>query len=247
MKDKVAFITGGSRGIGRGISIALSRAGAAVALSYNTNKALAEEVVNEIVAAGGRAIAVRMDAGDRASVKNAVGTVKDTLGSVDILVNNAATSQEKPFDAITDDDWDLMLAVNLRGPFACSQEVLRDMVEAGWGRIINIASIGGRWGGLNQVHYAAAKAGLINLTRSLARIYSKDGITTNAVSPGLVATDMAAGELDSLAGREKVRGIPMGRVATVEEVAAAVSFLASDEAGYITGQTLNVNGGMYFG
>lgn len=247
LKDKVAFITGGSRGIGRGISIALSRTGAAVALSYNTNKALAEEVVGEIAAAGGRAIALRMDAGDRASVKNAVGTIKNTLGSVDILVNNAATSQEKPFDAITDGDWDLMLAVNLRGPFACSQEVLGDMVEAGWGRIINIASIGGQWGGFNQVHYAAAKAGLISLTRSLARIYSKDGITTNAVAPGLVATDMAATELDSPAGLEKVRGIPMGRVATVEEVVAAVSFLASDEAGYITGQTINANGGMYFG
>jgi acetoacetyl-CoA reductase/3-oxoacyl-[acyl-carrier protein] reductase len=245
--DKTAFVTGGCRGIGRGISMALSRTGAAVALSYNTNKALAEEVVKEIAAKGGRAIALRMDVADRLSVKSAVEKVKDSLGSVDILVNNAATSQEKPFDAITDGDWDLMMAVNLRGPFVCSQEVLGDMVEAGWGRIINIASIGGQWGGFNQVHYAAAKAGLISLTMSLARIYSSRGVTTNAVAPGLVATDMAATELDSPAGREKVRGIPMGRVATIEEVAAAASFLASDEAGYITGQTINANGGMYFG
>lgn len=246
-ENKTAFVTGGCRGIGRGISIALSRTGAAVALSYNTNKALAEEVVGEIAATGGRAIAVRMDVADRLSVKSAVEEIKDSLGPVGILVNNAAVAQEKPFDAIMDGDWDSMLAVNLRGPFACSQEVLGDMVEAGWGRIINIASIGGQWGGFNQVHYAAAKAGLISLTMSLARIYSFRGITTNAVAPGLVATDMAAPELDSPAGREKVRGIPMGRVATVEEVAAVVAFLASGAASYITGQTINANGGMYFG
>ena len=121
------------------------------------------------------------------------------------------------------------------------------MKEKGWGRIINISSIGGQWGGFNQVHYAAAKAGLISLTMSLARIYSKYGITSNAVAPGLVATDMSSAELETDAGREKVRNIPMGRIATVEEVAWVVVFLAGEDSSYITGQTINVNGGMYFG
>ena len=121
------------------------------------------------------------------------------------------------------------------------------MLKRGWGRIINITSIGGQWGGFNQVHYAAAKAGLINLTRSLSRIYSGQGITTNAVAPGLVHTEMSARELESEAGKEKVRSIPIGRIATIEEVAQVVVFLASDAASYITGQTINVNGGMYFG
>lgn len=246
-KGRTAFVTGGSRGIGRAIAMALARDGAAVALTYNVNRALAEEAVGQIVSEGGKAIAVQMDVAERRSVKSAVEEIKDSLGPVGVLVNNAAIAQEKPFDAITDSDWDSMLAVNLRGAVVCSQLVLGDMLQAGWGRIINITSIGGQWGGFNQVHYAAAKAGLISLTMSLARIYSSRGITTNAVSPGLVATDIAARELGSEEGKEKVRNIPVGRVATVEEVAAAVSFLAGDEAGYITGQTINVNGGMYFG
>jgi len=243
---KVGLVTGGSRGLGRGIAVALAEAGAQVALTYHTRRNSAEEVVNAIVARGGRAVGIQMTVEDRVSVRQAITEVKGQLGPINILVNNAARAQEKPFAAITDADWDSMLAVNLRGPFSCCQEVLPDMLEQGWGRIINISSIGGQWGGFNQAHYAAAKAGLISLTRSLARIYSRQGITTNAVAPGLVHTDMAAHELDSTAGQEKVRVIPMGRVATVEEVAQVVAFLAGDAAGYITGQTINVNGGMHF-
>jgi NAD(P)-dependent dehydrogenase (short-subunit alcohol dehydrogenase family) len=140
-----------------------------------------------------------------------------------------------------------MMAINLRGPFVLIQEVLPKMMETGWGRILNISSIGGQWGGYNQVHYAAAKAGLINLTRSIAKIYSGYGITSNAIAPGLVATDMTANELSTIAGQEKLNNIPSRRLGTVEEIAAAAIFLASDEASYITGQTINVNGGMYFG
>ena len=169
------------------------------------------------------------------------------FGKINILINNAAIAQEKPFETITDEDWDNMMAINLRGPFILCQEVIPDMIEQGWGRIINICSVGGQLGGINQVHYAAAKAGLINLTKSLARIYSKNGITSNAVSPGLVDTDMAAQELTTPAGKEKVRNIPIGRIATAEEIANVVVFLASEKASYITGQTINVNGGMYFG
>ena len=245
--NKVALVTGGSRGIGRGIAVALAEAGVHVALTYNVNQDLAEQVVETVTAKGGRAVAIQMTVEDRTSVRRAIAEAKSKLGPINILVNNAAIAQEKPFDTITDADWDHMLAVNLRGPFVCCQEVLPDMLRQGWGRIINISSIGGQWGGFNQVHYAAAKAGLISLTRSLARIYSGEGITTNAVAPGLVGTEMSARELDSDAGQEKVRNIPIGRVATVEEVAQVVVFLAGDAAGYITGQTINVNGGMYFG
>jgi len=247
LAGKIALVTGGSRGIGRGIAIALSDAGANVALTYKINQDLAEQVVEAITTRGGNAIAIQMTVEDRTDVRRVGAEVRNSLGSIGILVNNAAIAQEKSFDTITDADWEHMMAVNLRGPFVCSQEVLPDMLKRGWGRIINISSIGGQWGGFNQVHYAAAKAGLISLTRSLARIYSKQKITANAVAPGLVLTDMSAREVGSEAGQEKVRNIPVGRMATIEEVTQVVVFLASDAASYITGQTINVNGGMYFG
>lgn len=246
LTGKVALVTGGSRGIGRGIAIALAQAGAGVALTYNVNKDLAEQVLEGITAEEGRAIAVQMTVESRESVRRAVAEVSEGLGPVNILVNNAAIAQEKPFDTIRDADWDRMLSVNLRGPFICCQETLPAMLRGGWGRIINVSSVGGQWGGFNQVHYAAAKAGLISLTRSLARIYSGKGIVTNAIAPGLVGTEMSVHELESEAGREKVRSIPIGRIATVDEIAQVVVFLASDAASYITGQTINANGGMYF-
>jgi NAD(P)-dependent dehydrogenase (short-subunit alcohol dehydrogenase family) len=247
LADKTALVTGGSRGIGKAISLALAKAGANVALTYNTNENLAAKVEKSIIEDNGKAIAVQMSVENRTSVNKTINEVKNSLGSIDILINNAAIAQEKPFDTITDTDWNSMLAVNLRGPFVCCQEVLPEMVQKGWGRIINITSIGGQWGGFNQVHYSSAKAGLISLTRSLAKIYSCHGITTNAVSPGLVETDMSSREIKSKSGSEKIRNIPIGRIATVDEIAQVVVFLASDEASYITGQTTNVNGGMYFG
>lgn len=247
LKGKVALVTGGGRGIGKAISLALAEAGAAVALTYRERREEAQQVAEEIAARGGAAVALQMEVSDRKSVQTALAATREKLGEVNILVNNAAIAQEKPFADISDADWDLMQAVNLRGPFICCQEVLPAMEAGGWGRIINISSIGGQWGGFNQVHYAASKAGLINLTRSLAKIYSSSGITANVVAPGLVETEMSARELDSEAGREKVRGIPAGRVGSAEEVAQAVVFLASDGAAYITGQSVNLNGGMYFG
>lgn len=244
---RVALVTGGSRGIGRAIATTLAQRGYVVGLTYATSEREAQEVAETIGFNGGRALAVRLAAEDRASIVRAADEVRRVLGPISVLVNNAAISQEKPFLELTDADWDRMLAVNLRGPFACSQEVLPDMLRQGWGRIINISSVGGQWGGMNQVHYACAKAGLNNLTRSLAKLFSAQGVTANTVAPGLVATEMIANELDTPAGKEKVRSIPIGRIATVDEIARVVSFLASDDAGYITGQTINVNGGMYLG
>jgi acetoacetyl-CoA reductase/3-oxoacyl-[acyl-carrier protein] reductase len=244
---RVALVTGGSRGIGRAIASTLAARGHAVALTYATHEQDARDVIDETARNGGQAMAVRLVAEDRSSISSAVDMVRETLGPIGVLVNNAAIAQEKPFLELTDEDWDRMLAVNLRGPFACSQEVLPDMLERRWGRIINISSIGGQWGGMNQVHYACAKAGLNNLTRSLAKLYSAQGVLTNTVAAGLVSTSMIANELETAAGQEKVRGIPVGRIATVDEIARVVAFLASDDAGYITGQTINANGGMYFG
>jgi acetoacetyl-CoA reductase/3-oxoacyl-[acyl-carrier protein] reductase len=242
-----ALVTGASRGIGRAIALALAEAGAAVMLTYERNQGLAAQAAEEVESRGGHAGTVQMSLESRQSIKAAVAKTKKTLGAVDILVNNAAVAQEKPFEEISDEDWDRVLACNLRGAFVSSQEVLPGMIEARCGRIINITSVGGQWGGLKQVHYAASKAGLISLTMSLARIFSDRGVTCNAVSPGLVVTDMASEAIESETRRGKIEDIPIKRVGTAREVADVVVFLASKAASYVTGQTINVNGGMYFG
>ena len=247
LKGKVALVTGGSRGIGKAIAIALAKERIKVALTYKINKEKALSVVEKIESIGSKAICLELDQKSRQNILNTIKEVRNKYGKIDILINNAAIAQEKPFETITDDDWNNMLEINLRGPFILCQELIPDMIEQNWGRIINVCSIGGQWGGFNQVHYAAAKAGLINLTKSLARIYSAKGITSNAISPGLVGTEMSSKELNSETGKEKVINIPIGRIATPEEIAEVVVFLASEKAGYITGQTINVNGGMYFG
>ena len=244
---RVALVTGGSRGIGRGIAQTLARRGMRVVLTFNEHADDASAVVNELEKDGHEALAIQMLAERRSSITEALEIVRCRWGPVNILVNNAAIAQEKPFDTITDHDWDHMMAVNLRGPFICAQECLPDMIERDWGRIINITSIGGQWGGFNQVHYAASKAGLINLTRSLAKLYSGNRITTNAVAVGLVQTDMSAAELATEAGQEKAKAIPRGRLGTIQDIADTVAFLASEQADYITGQTINLNGGMHFG
>lgn len=243
VKGKIAFVTGASRGIGSAIARTLASHGIFVVIGYLHRSDLAELLAEDICSSGGSAIAQRIDISDRLSIKDAFAAV----GDIAILINNAAISQEKPFLSITDDDWDRMLVSNLRGPFACIQEVLPGMMQRGWGRVVNIVSIGGQWGGINQIHYASAKSGLIGLTRSLAKTFSSAGVTFNAVSPGLVETDMTKQELSSPQGMDKVRMIPAGRIGYASEVAAAVAFLTLPGSEYITGQTINVNGGMYFG
>jgi acetoacetyl-CoA reductase/3-oxoacyl-[acyl-carrier protein] reductase len=239
--SKLALVTGAGSGIGRAAALALLDAGYRVACGYNSNRAGAQKLQDAFAGA----LAVKIDIASRTSVKRAIAAAKKHFkADIAIVVNNAALVQEKPFEAITDADWDRMLAVNLRGAFIVAQETLPGMLAGKWGRIINITSIGGQWGGMRQVHYAAAKAGLINLTHSLARLYSPHGITANAIAPGLVATDMIARELKSKAGKQKAAAIPVGRIAAPEEIAAGVLYLASDGAAYVTGQTLNINGGM---
>ena len=236
---KLALVTGAGSGIGKATALALLDAGYRVACGYNTSRAGAEAIRHP------NARAVKIDIASRASIRRALAEVRKAFRrDIDILVNNAALVQEKPFESLTDADWDRMLAVNLRGAFILAQETLPAMAKRKWGRIVNITSIGGQWGGMRQVHYAAAKAGLINLTHSLARLYSPLGITANAVAPGLVATDMIRKELNSKSGRQKAAQIPVGRIAEPDEIAAGVVYLVSDGAAYVTGQTLNINGGM---
>lgn len=247
LRDKVTFITGASRGIGAHLAKDFACEGGIVMVGYCRNALLAEQVVASIGRDGGKAAAIYIDVASRSSINEAFQKIHTDFGPVTTLVNNAGIAQEKPFQDITDDDWDHVMNVNLRGAFACCQAALPSMVAQQYGRIINVASIGGQIGGINQVHYAASKAGLISLTRSLARIYGRDQITVNAIAPGLVETDMTTHELQTEAGREKVRQIPLGRTAHYDEMNKAVRFLASQDASYITGQTLNVNGGVYFG
>jgi len=246
--NKICLVTGGSRGIGKGIVNTLSQKGYKVAFTFNKENKLAKKIENEINECGGNVKSFQMTIENRESVISAIEEVKTYFNdNISVLVNNAAIAQEKPFNTITDDDWANMLKVNLQGPFICSQEILPGMVNNKWGRIINITSIGGQWGGFNQVHYAASKAALINFTQSIAKIYSHEGVTSNAVAIGLAKTDMSGEELDSEEGKKKVENIPIGRVGTIEEIANTVSFLCSEEASYITGQTMNLNGGMLFG
>ncbi len=244
---KTALVTGGSRGIGRSIALALAEAGAHVVLTYHVRREQAEAVVDTIEQAGGQAWAVQMALEDDGRIETVVQWTRAILDTIDILVNNAALAQEKPFLTLTNTDWSTMLHVNLQGPFRLCQEVIPLMQQQQWGRIVNLVSIGGQIGGVNQTHYAASKSGLQSLTRSLARLYGRDGITVNAVAPGLVATGMVADELATPAGQAKVASIPLGRIATPDEVASIVAFLCSDEAAYITGATINCNGGMYCG
>lgn len=240
---RIALVTGGSRGIGAGVCRTLLEAGYTVAIGYQHQQAKAEEIARDF----DKAFAVQIDIGDAASVKTAFKTIRKEAGEVDVLVNNAALGPEKPFLQITDEEWAEVFSVNVTGAVRCIREALPAMQQKQFGRIINMSSIAGQWGGLYRVHYAASKAALINLSCSLAKLYSKDGITANAIAPGMIATDLMTEELAKPESKDKLKTIPIGRLGTCEEVGAAVLYLASDEAAYITGQTLNLNGGMYFG
>ena len=237
--NKTVFISGGSQGIGKAIAEKLAIENYHVIVGYKSNKIKAEEVVNKIKNSNGDAIAIYCDISERVSIKK----VFNKIGNIDILINNAGISQPKNFLDISDEDWSKMLSVNLQGAFRCSQEAIPGMIKNKWGRIINIASIGGQWGGVNQVHYASAKAGLIGLTMSLARIYSGSGITSNAISPGIIKTEMTSWIKDNNKN-SILKDIPIGRFGFPNEIAEVVSFLASNHSSYITGQTINVNGGM---
>lgn len=241
-------MTGGGRGIGRAIALALAGQKINLVLSYVTRRGPCEQTAADAGRLGVATVIAQTDVTQRESVRQLVALAVEKMGRVDVLVNNAGILQQKPFATITEEDWDAMLAANLKSVFLCSQEVLPVMAQQGGGSIINISSSGGQLGGMLAVHYAASKAGVISLTKSLARVGAANGIRANCVTPGLIETEMSVKEITSEVGRQKItQQIPLCRAGSVDEVAGAVAFLASDAAGYITGQSINVNGGLYMG
>ena len=238
VNGKIALVTGGSRGIGRAAAVALAKAGADVAVNFQHREAEAQAVCSEIDGTGSRSLAIKADVSKAAEVARLVETVEKGLGSIDILVNNAGISRPQPLAEITEQDWDEILTVNLKSMFLVTQAVLPGMRQRKWGRIINLSSVAAQTGGVIGPHYAASKAGAIGLTHSYAALLAKEGITTNAIAPALVETEM-------ITSNPKARPdlIPVGRFGTVEEVADVVVMLACNA--YITGQTISVNGGWY--
>lgn len=243
LTGKTAIVTGGSRGIGRAAALTLAEAGADVAVIYAGNTAAAEETVRLIEEKGRKGLAIQCDVADEAAVAAMVKDVKKELGRIDILVNNAGITRDGLLMIMKEEDWQAVLDTNLTGAFHCTKAVTRLMMKQRSGSIINITSVVGETGNAGQANYAAAKAGLIGFTKSVAKELASRNIRCNAIAPGCIETDMTAvlGEdtVDAM-----IQTIPMGRVAQPEEVAKAVLFLASDDASYITGQTLNVDGGM---
>lgn len=237
--DKVALVTGGSRGIGAATCVALARAGCDVAVNFRSHSEEAEKVCAEIGRFGRRAFAVQADVSNSNEVKRMAGDIAEKLGSIGVLVNNAAISRPQKIEDITETDWDELIDTNLKSAFLVTQAVLPSMRAQRWGRIINMSSVAAQTGGLVGPHYAASKAGMLGLTHSYAGLLAKEGITVNTIAPALIATEMVTAN-----PRANPEVIPVGRFGTVEEVAGVVVTLA--ENSYITGQTINVNGGWYF-
>ena len=241
---KVALVTGGSRGIGRACAERLARDGFEVYLTYVSRPEEAEKVVAAITAAGGEAKAFRLDASSREAMTAFFAEeIKDKV-TLEVLVNNAGITKDGLIIRMKDEDWDRVIQVNLTGAFACLRESAKIMVKQRRGRIINIASVVGQMGNAGQANYVAAKAGLIGLTKSAARELAGRSITVNAVTPGFIQTDMTAALPEAIVSK-MLGNIPLGRLGGPEDIAAAVSFLAGEGAGYVTGQVLAVNGGMY--
>ena len=242
LSNRVAIVTGSGRGIGREIALTLAEQGASVVIS-DINAVTANEVAAEITGRNMRGIAVSANITVPEEVSNLINQTISSLGRIDILVNNAGIARDTLLIRMSSADWDQVLAINLKGAFLCTQAVLRHMMKQRWGRIINIASVVGIMGNAGQANYAAAKAGLIGLTKTTAREIASRGITANAIAPGFIDTDMTR-NLSDQAKQEFLRQIPLGYAGLPRDVANAVSFLASEEARYITGHVLNVDGGM---
>ncbi len=243
LDGQVAIVTGASRGIGKAVAIALAKVGAKVVINYAGNAEAAEEVRNCITSAGGQAITVQANVADSGAVEALVKATMDTYGKIDILVNNAGITKDALLMRMKDEDWDAVINTNLKGIFYCTKAVSKIMMKQRSGRIINMTSVVGIMGNAGQANYAAAKAGVIGFTKSMAKELASRGITVNAIAPGFINTDMTHA-LSEQVKSDLAAKIPLNRLGSAEDVAAAVVFLATDSANYITGQTLNVDGGM---
>ncbi|MEI9930675.1 MAG: 3-oxoacyl-ACP reductase family protein [Rhizomicrobium sp.] len=240
-----AVVTGGSRGIGRAIALGLAEAGADVVFTYRDNAAEAAITGAHISALGRRSLGLPMDVADRASVEKAAKKAAE-FGPISVLVNNAGINKPTDFDQVNDTDWDTILDTNLKGPFICSQIFLPLLKDAGNGSIIHIGSVSGQYGGPRTAHYAASKAGLISLAQVIARFGAQYGVRSNTVAAGIIASDMGQTGLAAASVQKTAENIVLKRLGQAHEVADAVVFLASDASSYITAQTINVNGGLYF-
>jgi len=243
LDGKVAIITGASRGIGRAAAIELAKAGAKVVVNYAGNRIAAEETQGIITAAGGEAIIFQADVATPDAVEALVKATLEAYGRIDILVNNAGITRDNLLMRMKEEDWDAVINTNLKGVFLCTKAVSRIMIKQKCGKIINMTSVVGLMGNAGQANYAAAKAGVVGFTKSMAKELASRNITVNAIAPGFISTDMTAVLTDQVKA-DLVKAIPLNRLGTPEDVAAAVLFLSSDAANYITGQTLNIDGGM---
>jgi 3-oxoacyl-[acyl-carrier protein] reductase len=244
IKKRVALVTGASRGIGRSIAVALAKQGCFVIINYSSSPEAAQETLNEVREVGGDGEVLKFAVQDSEAVENAFDGIKSRHGQLDILVNNAGISRDGLVLRMKDEEWLATLGVNLNGAFFCSRAAARLMLKSKWGRIVNISSVVGEMGNAGQVPYVSSKAGMLGLTKALAKELASRNVTVNAIAPGFIETDMTAALDDKVRG-EHMKAIPLGRYGQANEVAELVAFLTSDNAAYITGQVIGINGGMY--
>jgi 3-oxoacyl-[acyl-carrier protein] reductase len=246
LKGKKVLVTGGSRGLGQAICIALASEGADIAFTYHTNNDAAQETIAQIAHYGFEVLSFKCDVRDREKFRKILKDLNDQWGCIDVLVNNAGINKPEDFDKITDDDWDEVFSVNLKGPFVTSQEAFPFLKKSSSASIINIGSVSGQYGGPRTAHYAASKAGLISLGQVIARFGADSGIRCNTISAGLIASDMGNEGLKSSVVAKAAESIILKRFGSFDEVAKVAVFLASNDSSYVTAQTINVNGGLYF-